>query len=212
MKSEGGKAPTKTLCPFFAQDSADCARMTVSYTHLDVYKRQIQVELQSGGIRLLRGRNVVIGTGTRATLGAIPGLEAAKPLTHIEALELDELPDHLLILGGGYVGIEFAQAMRRFGCKVSIVDRSPMLLQREDPDASAALETLFLEEGIEVILKAAIDNVAGTSGDVVNVTYRQNGEVRTLQGSHLLAALGRTPNTEGLGLDHAGVEVTERCV
>jgi pyruvate/2-oxoglutarate dehydrogenase complex dihydrolipoamide dehydrogenase (E3) component len=84
-----------------------------------------------------------------------------------------------------------------------------MLLQREDPDASAALETLFLEEGIEVILNAAIDNVAGTSGDVVNVTYRQNGEVRTLQGSHLLAALGRTPNTEGLGLDHAGVEVTE---
>ena len=171
--------------------------------------RTIQVDLQSGGTRLVRGRNVVIGTGTRATLGAIPGLEAAKPLTHIEALELDELPSHLLIFGGGYVGLEFAQAMRRLGSKVSILDRNARLLQREDPDASAALEALFLEEGIELILNASVDNVAGTSGDSVNIAYRQNGEVRTLQGSHLLAALGRTPNTEKLGLERAGVEVTE---
>ena len=171
--------------------------------------RTIQIDLQSGGTRLLRGRNVVIGTGTRAALGAIPGLEEAKPLTHIEALELDELPAHLLILGGGYIGLEFAQAMRRLGCKVSILERNARLLQREDPDVSAALETLFLEEGIELILNASVDNVAGTSGDAVNVTCRQNGEVRTIQGSHLLAALGRTPNTEKLGLELAGVEVTE---
>ncbi len=99
--------------------------------------------------------------------------------------------------------------MGRLGCKVSILDRNARLLQREDPDASAALETLFLEEGIGLILNASVHNVAGTSGDAVNITYRQNGGVQTLQGSHLLAALGRTPNTEKLGLELAGVEVTE---
>ena len=127
-------------------------------------RRPSRSSCRIGGTRLLRGRNVVIGTGTRAALGAIPGLEAAKPLTHIEALELDELPDHVLILGGGYVGLEFAQAMRRLGCKVSILDRNPRLLQREDPDASAALETLFREEGIELILNARCGQRGGYFG------------------------------------------------
>jgi pyruvate/2-oxoglutarate dehydrogenase complex dihydrolipoamide dehydrogenase (E3) component len=170
--------------------------------------KTIRVDLNSGGIRLLRGKNVVIGTGTRAALGAIPGLEAAQPLTHIEALELDELPSHLLILGGGYIGLEFAQAMRRLGSKVSILERSATLLHREDPDASAALETLFGEEGIQLILNATVDQVTGASGQTVTLTYRQHGEEKTVQGSHVLVALGRTPNTEGLGLELAGVEVT----
>jgi pyruvate/2-oxoglutarate dehydrogenase complex dihydrolipoamide dehydrogenase (E3) component len=172
--------------------------------------RMIRVDLQEGSTRELRGSNVVIGTGTRATLGAIAGLEAAKPLTHIEALELNELPFHLLILGGGYIGLEFAQAMRRLGSKVSIFERNAILLDREDPDASSALETLFRDEGIELILNATVESVTGTSGESVSLTYSQNGEARTVQGSHLMVAAGRTPNTEGLGLDLAGVEVTER--
>jgi pyruvate/2-oxoglutarate dehydrogenase complex dihydrolipoamide dehydrogenase (E3) component len=172
--------------------------------------RTIQVDLQKGGARRLRGANVVIGTGTHATLDAIPGLEAAEPLTHIEALELDQVPDHLLILGGGYIGLEFAQAMRRFGSKVSILDRNATLLHREDPDVTSALATLFRDEGIDLILSATADHVTGISGQSVSLTYRQQGEEKTLQASHLLVALGRTPNTQGLGLELAGVQVNER--
>lgn len=172
--------------------------------------RTIAVDLQTGGIRRLRGTNVVIGTGTHATLDAIPGLEAAKPLTHIEALELNQLPPHLLILGGGYIGLEFAQAMRRLGSKVSILERNTTLLHREDPDVTSALETLFHDEGIDLILGATAANVTGTSGHSVSITYHQHGQEKMIEASHILVALGRTPNTQGLGLDLAGVDLTER--
>ena len=172
--------------------------------------RTIQVNLQAGGTRQLRGANAVIGTGTHATLPSIPGLEAAKPLTHIEGLELEQLPSHLVILGGGYIGLEFAQAMRRLGSKVTILDRNVTLLHREDPDVTSALETLFRDEGIDLILGATIDKVAGLSGQSVSLTYQQMGEEKTIEGSHLLVALGRTPNTQGLGLELAGVDVDER--
>ena len=175
-----------------------------------VAPRTIQVDLQTGGTRRLRGTNVIIGTGTHATLPSIPGLESAKPLTHIEALELEQLPSHLVILGGGYIGLEFAQAMRRLGSKVTILDRNVTLLHREDPDVTSALETLFRDEGIDLILGVTIDNVAGLSGQSVSLTYQQMGEEKTLEGSHLLVALGRTPNTQGLGLELAGVDVDER--
>jgi pyruvate/2-oxoglutarate dehydrogenase complex dihydrolipoamide dehydrogenase (E3) component len=175
-----------------------------------VAPRTIQVDLQTGGTRRLRGTNVIIGTGTHATLPSIPGLESAKPLTHIEALELEQLPLHLVILGGGYIGLEFAQAMRRLGSKVTILDRNVTLLHREDPDVRSALETLFRDEGIDLILGVTIDNVAGLSGQSVSLTYRQMGEEKTLEASHLLVALGRTANTLGLGLELAGVDVDER--
>jgi pyruvate/2-oxoglutarate dehydrogenase complex dihydrolipoamide dehydrogenase (E3) component len=175
-----------------------------------VAPRTIQIDLQTGGTRRLRGTNVIIGTGTHATLPSIPGLESAKPLTHIEALELEELPSHLVILGGGYIGLEFAQAMRRLGSKVTILDRNVTLLHREDPDVTSALETLFRDEGIDLILGATIDKVAGLSGQSVSLTYQQMGEEKTIEGSHLLVALGRTPNTQGLGLELAGVDVDER--
>ncbi len=171
--------------------------------------RLLQVDLPNGTSRRLRGKNVVIGTGTRATLGTIPGLAASKPLTHIEALELDTLPAHLLVLGGGYIGLEFAQAMRRLGSKVSVLERSRGLLHREDPDVSAGLEKLFTDEGIELVLNASLQKVSGSSGELVNVIYEQDGQVNTAEGTHLLVATGRTPNTEGIGLDLAGVEVTE---
>lgn len=175
-----------------------------------VAPRTIQVDLQTGSTRQLRGANVIVGTGTHATLPSVPGLESAKPLTHIEALELEELPSHLVILGGGYIGLEFAQAMRRLGSKVTILDRNVTLLHREDPDVTSALETLFRDEGIDLILGATIDKVAGLSGQSVSLTYQQMGEEKTIKGSHLLVALGRTPNTQGLGLELAGVDVDER--
>jgi pyruvate/2-oxoglutarate dehydrogenase complex dihydrolipoamide dehydrogenase (E3) component len=175
-----------------------------------VGERLIHVDLNDGGKRLLRGKDVVIGTGTRAALDSIPGLAAAKPLTHIEALELETLPEHLIVLGGGYTGLEFAQAMRRFGSRVTVLDRNASLLHSEDPDVTAGLETLFEDEGIELILNATVEEVAGLSGDKVNLTYSQNGETKSIHGSHLLVATGRTPNTSGIGLELAGVELTER--
>ncbi|WP_263374489.1 dihydrolipoyl dehydrogenase family protein [Granulicella aggregans] len=171
--------------------------------------RTIEVNLQTGGTRRLRGTNVVIRTGTYATRNAIPGFKAAKPMTHIEAQGRDEIPSHLLILGGGSIGLEFAQAMRRLGSKVSILDRNATLLHREDSEVTSGLETLFHDEGIELILDATIQNVMGTSGQSVAVTYLHQSKEETVQASHLLVALGRTPKTQGLGLELAGVAVTE---
>ncbi|HLI77552.1 MAG TPA: FAD-dependent oxidoreductase [Acidobacteriaceae bacterium] len=173
-----------------------------------VAPRTIQVDLQHGGQRHLRGANVVIGTGTRASLDDVPGLEAARPMTHIEVMELNELPRHLLVFGGGYVGLEFAQAFRRLGSQVTIVDHNASLLHREDPDAGAAMEALFQEESIHLILNAKVRNVSGRSGQSITLTYVAEGSEQTLEASHLLVALGRTPNTQNIGLDLAGVELT----
>ena len=172
--------------------------------------RLVQVDMQDGTTRRLRGKNILIGTGTRAHLDDIPGLEEAKPLTHIEALELDVLPASVLVLGGGYIGLEFAQALRRLGSHVTVLERNSSLLHREDKDVTEGLETLFKDEGIKVILNATVKNVSGLSGESVRVTYHQAGVEKSIESSHLLAATGRTPNTENLGLELAGVELTER--
>ena len=170
----------------------------------------LEVDMPDGNKRYVTGTKIVIGTGTHATIDKIPGLAAAKPLTHIEALELDTLPDHILILGGGYIGLEFAQAMRRLGSKVSILERNATLLHREDPDVSAGIENLFRDEGIEILLNATVQKVSGTSGESVTVTYAENGTSKTIDATHILVATGRTPNTVGLGLDFAGVAITDR--
>ena len=142
-----------------------------------------------------------IGTGTRAALEPIPGLADAQPLTHIEALELDEVPEHLLVIGGGYIGLELSQAMRRFGSQVTMIDRNSRLLHREDDDVTEALETLFEDEGIDIVLNAKIKRISGKSGQSVKVVIEQNGTEKTFEGTHLLVAAGRVPNTAGLGLE-----------
>jgi len=173
-------------------------------------ERTLEVTLPDGSKRQMRGTNVIVSTGTHAALGAIPGLAEAQPLTHIEALELDEIPDHLLVIGAGYVGVELAQAMRRFGSKVTLIDRNPQLMAREDVDVCQALRSLLEAEGIEFVLDAGIKRVAGKSGQWATVEVQQGGRETTLEGSHLLVAAGRVPNTEGLGLEKAGIELTER--
>jgi pyruvate/2-oxoglutarate dehydrogenase complex dihydrolipoamide dehydrogenase (E3) component len=170
----------------------------------------IEVTLADGTTRQLRGTNVIISTGTRAALGALPGLADAQPLTHIEALELDQIPEHLLVIGGGYVGIELSQATRRFGSKVTVIDRNPRLMQKEDQDVCDGLRNLLEDEGIKILLNVGIKRVSGKSGDSVSVVIEQNGVEKVLKGSHILVAAGRTPNTEGLGLETAGVETTDR--
>ena len=172
--------------------------------------RTVEVALTDGSTRRLRGANVIISTGTRAAMEAIPGLLEAQPLTHIEALELDEIPEHLLVIGGGYVGVELAQAMRRFGSKVTVIDRNQRLMAKEDADVCEALRVLLEDEGIDVLLNARTTRVSGKSGGRVSIAIEQNGDERVLEGSHVLVAAGRTPNTEGLGLELAGVELTDR--
>jgi pyruvate/2-oxoglutarate dehydrogenase complex dihydrolipoamide dehydrogenase (E3) component len=170
--------------------------------------RTIEVTEPGGGTRVVRGTRVVIGTGSHATLPDIPGLVASEPLTHIEALELDHVPDHLLVLGAGYVGLELAQAMRRFGSRVTVIDHNPTLAHREDQDVSGALEELFRDEGIELRLSTRVRSVEGRSGESVKL-HCDGAPERSIDGTHLLVATGRTPNTDGIGLELAGVELTE---
>jgi pyruvate/2-oxoglutarate dehydrogenase complex dihydrolipoamide dehydrogenase (E3) component len=108
--------------------------------------RIVEVTLADGTTRQLRGANVIVSTGTRAALEAIPGLAEAQPLTHIEALELDEIPEHLIVVGGGYVGVELSQAIRRFGSKVTVIDRNGRLMSREDPDVCDAVRSLLADD------------------------------------------------------------------
>ena len=175
-----------------------------------VAPRTLEVALNDGTTRLIRGTNVTIGTGTRAKLDPIPGLVDSRPLTHIEALELDEIPEHLIVMGGGYIGLELAQAMRRFGSRVTVIDHNERLLHREDKDVSEGLSTLFVDEGISVVLSTRVKSVSGESGKSVKLVLEQHGAQSTLEGTHLLVATGRTPNTDGIGLELAGVQLTDR--
>jgi pyruvate/2-oxoglutarate dehydrogenase complex dihydrolipoamide dehydrogenase (E3) component len=172
--------------------------------------RTLEATLPDGTRRQLRGANVIISTGTHAAMENIDGLAGAQPLTHIEALELDEVPEHLVVIGGGYVGLELSQAMRRFGSDVTVIDRNERLVHREDEDVAEGLRSLFEDDGIDVILNAQLKRVSGKSGLSVSVTFEQNGAESVVQGSHLLVAAGRVPNADGIGLELAGVELTDR--
>jgi pyruvate/2-oxoglutarate dehydrogenase complex dihydrolipoamide dehydrogenase (E3) component len=173
-----------------------------------VAPKTMEVSLKDGGTRLLTGDRVFLNLGTRARIPPIPGLlEAA--LTNIELLELDRVPEHLIVLGGGYVGLEFAQAYRRFGSRVTVVERGPHVLSREDPDVAEAVQRLFTDEEIDVLLSTDVVRVEGTRGDLAVVVRTSAGE-RRITGTDVLAAMGRTPNTTRIGLDVAGVELDAR--
>ena len=172
--------------------------------------KTVQVTLNAGGTRLLRGDRVFINVGTRARVPEVPGLTAAGPMTHVEALNLEHLPQHLVVVGGGYVGLEFAQAMRRFGSRVTIIQHGPRLLEKEDPDVTAGLLELMTDEGIEVLLRAELLNVTGRSGIAVALQVRSGTTERTIDASDILVATGRTPNTDRLDVARAGVELDTR--
>jgi pyruvate/2-oxoglutarate dehydrogenase complex dihydrolipoamide dehydrogenase (E3) component len=169
--------------------------------------RTIEVTLPDRSSRALSAERVVIDVGTRAAVPNTPGLTESKWLTHVEALELDRVPEHLIVLGGGYVGVEFSQAMRRFGSRVTLLEQSQQLAAREDPDVSEGLGQLFKDEGIEVILGARVLRVQGRSGERINVVARTAEGERTIDGTDILLAVGRVPNTGGIGLEKLGVEL-----
>ena len=164
---------------------------------------------RDGGERTLTADHVFVNLGSRATIPDTPGLREAKPLTHIEALDLQRRPDHLIVLGGGYVGLELSQALRRLGSRVTLVERGSQLVPKEDADISRAILQLFRDEGIEVLLDTQVADVRGLSGEHVSLQLQSGNSIRTVEGTDILVALGRTPNTSGIGLEKAGIEVTE---
>ncbi len=172
--------------------------------------KTIEVALNGGGTRLLSGTDMVINVGTRAAMPDVPGLGDAQPLTHIAALELKTVPPHLIVLGGGYIGIELAQAYRRFGSRVTIIEPAPRILGREDADVAAEIAKLLAAEGVDIVTNGQPVRVGGRSGQAVALTVRSDGGERTIDGSHLLVATGRIPNTAEIGLQEAGVAVTAR--
>ncbi len=157
--------------------------------------RTLHVALRDGGERTLTADRVFVNLGSRATIPDMPGLREARPLTHIEALDLQRRPDHLIVLGGGYVGLELSQALRRLGSRVTVISRDTRLAANEDADVSEALLQLFRDEGIDVLLGTHVLRVNGLSGEHVSLQLQSGNETRTVEGTDILVALGRTPNT-----------------
>jgi pyruvate/2-oxoglutarate dehydrogenase complex dihydrolipoamide dehydrogenase (E3) component len=182
-----------------------------------VSERSIEVVMndEAADTRTLTADRVVINTGLRASIPKLQGLEAVPYLTSTSILELTELPEHLIVLGGGYVGLEFAQAFRRFGSRVTVVQRDGQLLSREDADVAQAVADILREEGIDVLLSAEAVRVErdGNSPHGVRLVWRSREgreKEQAVDGSHLLVATGRSPNTDDLGLDSAGVARDDR--
>jgi pyruvate/2-oxoglutarate dehydrogenase complex dihydrolipoamide dehydrogenase (E3) component len=172
--------------------------------------KTIEVALNAGGTRVLAGDEVVVNVGTHAAIPDIPGMRQARPLTHIEALELEEVPPHLIVLGGGYTGIEMAQAFRRFGSRVTVIEPGPRIMSREDLDAAEEIARALSGEGIDILLNAQPLHADGQSGKAVSVTVGTQAGERTIEGSHLLVAVGRIANTADIGLDNAGIALDPR--
>jgi pyruvate/2-oxoglutarate dehydrogenase complex dihydrolipoamide dehydrogenase (E3) component len=167
--------------------------------------KRVVVELKAGGTREIEGRKIVINAGCRPAVPQILGLDEIPFLDSSSIMELTELPKHLVVLGGGYVGLEFCQMFRRFGARVTVVNRDPRLILREDLDVSAAVEKILKEDGIEILNSTRVTRLEKVGVGVRAVLEGGKGS-RKISGSHLLLALGRVPNSDRLSLSAAGVE------
>jgi pyruvate/2-oxoglutarate dehydrogenase complex dihydrolipoamide dehydrogenase (E3) component len=169
---------------------------------------EIDVTLRDGGTRHLTSERIFLNTGSRPARPTLPGLDTIAPqrvLDSTSIMELGDLPEHLIVLGGGYVGLEFGQMFRRFGSRVTIVQRGPQLLRQEDHDVAEIVATVLQEDGIEILLEAnAVRTTPSHAG--VTLTVRQKSAERTIEGSHLLLATGRVPNSDALNLSAAAIE------
>ena len=178
-----------------------------------INSRTLEVRLADGQTREVTADKIFVNTGTRPALPAMPGLGEARPLNSESVQELDRLPEHLIILGGGYIGCEFAQMFQRFGSRVTLIDRSERFLKREDTDVGEHVRAIFKDDGIDVRTGASVERVEGRSGESVRVRLRGAGSGASgdvVEGTHLLTALGRTPNTEHLNAAAAGIELDDR--
>jgi pyruvate/2-oxoglutarate dehydrogenase complex dihydrolipoamide dehydrogenase (E3) component len=172
--------------------------------------KEIDVTLNDGGVLHLSADLIFINTGERPASVPLDGIESVPAFNSTTIMELDSVPEHLIVLGGGYVGLEFGQMFRRFGSHVTIVQRGKRLLTREDADIAAAVAQILREDGIEVLLESDTVRVRKDENGAIDLTVRTGGEERTITGSHLLVAAGRTPNTDRLNPQAAGLELYSR--
>ncbi len=172
--------------------------------------KSVAVRLNNGGVRQLAADRIFINTGARPSKPPIPGLDSVPTRDSTSIMELDTLPQHLLVIGGGYVALEFGQMFRRFGSQVTIVERGKQLLRREDPDVAEEVAKILREDGIEVLLDAETLEAEQTGSDQLQLSVKTPEGEGTLTGSHLLVATGRVPNTERLNLEAAGVRTDDR--
>ncbi|MGH8727581.1 MAG: dihydrolipoyl dehydrogenase [Burkholderiales bacterium] len=173
-------------------------------------KERVHVVLDDGSERELGAKTIILNTGGRPALPPIPGLDTAPVCDSTSIMELTRLPEHLLVLGGGYIALEFGQMFRRFGAKVSMVERSSHLVSREDPDISEEVEKILREDGIEIHLNTQATRIDTTGEGKIQMAVRGGEREFALTGSHLLAAVGRAPNTEELNLKAAGVKTDDK--
>jgi len=171
--------------------------------------KQLRVACNGGGERLLSADLIFINTGLRSTIPKITGLAEVAYLDNISVMELGEVPEHLVVLGGGYIGLEFGQLFRRLGSQVTIIQSRAKLLTREDDDVADEIRKIIEEDGIEVLLNAKAHSVRQQDPGIAMTVKLPDGE-RSIAGSHLLLAVGRTPNSDRLNLPAAGIETDER--
>ena len=172
--------------------------------------KTLEVLLNAGETRQLTASTIFINAGERPAKLALAGIENVPTLDSTSIMELDTVPEHLLIIGGGYVGLEFGQMFRRFGSQVTVIQRGAFLLSREDPDVAGEVAHILREDGIEVLLETKPVRVEQTAQGTIHLTVQTPAGERTLSGSHLLAAAGRVPNSDWLNLDAAGIQTDKR--
>jgi pyruvate/2-oxoglutarate dehydrogenase complex dihydrolipoamide dehydrogenase (E3) component len=175
-----------------------------------VAPKTVEVRLGEGDLQIITADQLFLDLGSHSVIPDIPGLRAAKPMTHVEALDLERVPERLVVLGGGYVGLELAQALGRFGSAVTVIERGKQIAAAEDADVGQAVLENFESEGIEVLLDTRVREVQGLSGQEVRVVVEGGSGEQTLQKTDLLVATGRVPNTQGIGLETAGIELDAR--
>jgi len=172
--------------------------------------KTLELRLNNGETRELTADTILINAGARPAKPSIPGMEAVATLDSTSIMELDEVPEHLLIVGGGYIGLEFGQLFRRFGSQVTVIQRGAGLLAREDPDVAEEVANIMREDGLEILLETKPVSVKQLSPGNIQLTVQTKTGERTLNGSHLLMAAGRVPNTDWLNLDAAGIQTDKR--
>ena len=170
--------------------------------------KTVNVRLQDGSERSVSAQRIFINAGTRAGRPKLDGLDAVPFLDNISIMELAAVPDRLLILGGGYIGLEFGQLFRRFGSRVTIIQSANQLLTGEDPDVADEVKNILHQDGIEIVLNAKATRVDQSSGEIL-LQIQSSGNSKTLAGSHLLVATGRVPNSDTLNLRAAGIRTDE---
>ena len=173
-------------------------------------EKTISVKLNGGGKSEMKADLVFLNTGCKAIIPDIDGLHGIDYLTSTSILELDEVPKHLLVIGGNYIGLEFGQMFRRFGSKVTVIEKGPRIVSREDEDVSEEITKILEAEQIKILTNAQTQKVRKTAKGNISATVSVSGKERNIKCSHVLVAVGRAPQTEGLGLDKTGVKTDER--